>query len=68
MHNGQLTEAVDCFDQPYWNYIRRQIAQKAQDIRRQGFFGPAMLPMDELQYTDIYPTLKNLEKKFNIKK
>ncbi len=68
IHNGKLTEAADCFDQPYWDYVRTQISQKAQDIRRQGFFGPAMLGMGELEYTDAAHTLKNLEKRFNIKK
>ncbi len=67
VHNGKLTEAADCFDQPYWNFIRDQIAQKAQDIRRQGFFGPAMLGMGELEYTDVANNLKNLEKRFIVK-
>jgi len=64
VHNGRLTEAVDCFDHPYWDMVRGQIAKKAQDIRRQGFFGPAMLGMGELEYTDVAKTLKNLEKRF----
>ncbi len=68
VHNGKLTEAADCFDQPYWDCVRIQISKKAQDIRRQGFFGPAMLGMGELEYTDMAHTLKNLEKRFNIKK
>jgi len=68
VHNGKLSEAVDCFDQPYWDLVRAQIAQKAQDIRRQGFFGPAMLGMGELEYTDVAQTLKNLEKRFIVKK
>lgn len=67
VHNGKLTEAVDCFDQPYWDYVRSQISKKSQDIRRQGFFGPAMLGMGELDYTDIVHTLKNLEERFTIK-
>jgi fructose 1,6-bisphosphate aldolase/phosphatase len=65
---GRLTEAADCFAQPYWDNIRTRIAGKAEEIRRQGFFGPAMLGMGELEYTQMAPTLKNLEKKFNIKK
>jgi fructose 1,6-bisphosphate aldolase/phosphatase len=68
VHDGKLTEAVDCFDHPYWDYVRTQISKKAQDIRRQGFFGPAMLGMGELEYTDMAQTLKNLEKRFTIKK
>jgi len=41
--------------------------KKAQEVRRQGFFGAAMLPMRELEYTDIINVLKNLEKRFIIK-
>lgn len=67
VHNGKLTEAADCFDHPYWDYVRNQISAKAQDFRRQGFFGPAMLPMTELEYTDVAPTLINLEKRFIVR-
>lgn len=68
VRRGKLTEAADCFAQPYWDNIRTRIAGKAEEIRKQGFFGPAMLGMGELEYTQMAPTLKNLEKKFNIKK
>jgi fructose 1,6-bisphosphate aldolase/phosphatase len=68
MKNGKLTEPVDCFDQPYWDYVRMKVSQKAEEIRRQGFSGPAMLPMTELEYTGVMETLKELEKRFKIKK
>jgi len=32
-----------------------------------GFFGPAMLGMGELEYTDVAQTLKNLEKRFIVR-
>jgi len=66
--NGKLTEPADCFDQPYWDYIRKKVSWKAEEIRRQGFFGPAMLPMTELEYTGVMETLNELEKKFVIRK
>jgi D-fructose 1,6-bisphosphatase (EC 3.1.3.11) len=66
IHNGKLTEAADCFDQPYWDYVRSRVSRKAEDIRRQGFFGPAMLGMGELEYTEMAPILKNLEKRFKV--
>lgn len=66
--NGKLTEPADVFDQPYWDYIRNKVSEKAEEIRRQGFSGPAMLPMSELEYTGITETLKVLEKRFIIKK
>ena len=47
-HRGKLTEPVDCFVQPFWDEVRRKVANKALDMRRQGFVGAAMLPMDEL--------------------
>jgi fructose 1,6-bisphosphate aldolase/phosphatase len=68
MKNGKLTEPVDCFDQPYWDYVRMKVSQKAEEIRKQGFSGPAMLPMTELEYTGVMETLKELEKRFKIRK
>ncbi len=68
MKSGKLTEPADCFDQPYWDYIRRKVSEKAEEIRRQGFSGPAMLPMTELEYTGVMETLKELEKRFVIRK
>jgi len=66
--NGKLTEPVDVFDQPHWDYVRQKVAQKAEEIRRQGFFGAAMLPYSELEYGGIVETLKKLEKRFVIRK
>jgi fructose 1,6-bisphosphate aldolase/phosphatase len=68
MHNGKLAGPADCFDQPYWDYIRMQVSKKAEGIRRQGFSGPAMLPMSELEYTGVMDTLNNLEKRFIVRK
>ena len=68
MKNGKLTEPADCFDQPYWDYVRTKISQKAEEIRRQGFSGAAMLPMSELEYTGVVETLKELEKRFVVRK
>jgi len=65
---GKLTEPADAFDHPYWEWVRDEAARKAQEIRRQGFFGPAMLPMSELEYTGVVETLNELEKKFKIRK
>lgn len=68
VHNGKLTEAADAFVQPYWDYVRNQVSRKAQEIRRQGFFGPAMLPMSELEYGGVKEVLQELDKRFIIKK
>ena len=62
--NGKLTEPTDVFDHPYWDYIRDKVSIKAEAIRKQGFSGPSMLPMSELEYTGVRETLKELEKRF----
>lgn len=61
---GVLSEPVDVFEHPFWDEIRTQTARKAQEIRRQGFFGPAMLSMQELEYTGIMERLASLESRF----
>lgn len=66
--NGQLTESVDAFSHPFWDQVRRNISEKAIEIRKQGFFGAAMLPMTELEYGGIVEILKELEGKFKIEK
>ncbi|RMD69017.1 MAG: fructose 1,6-bisphosphatase, partial [Gammaproteobacteria bacterium] len=67
MHEGKLTEAVDAFAHPFWDKVRDKVAEKAMEIRRQGFFGAAMLPMSELEYTGIMEKLKALDARFTIR-
>ena len=67
MHNGKLTEAVDTFAHPFWDTVRVNVSNKAIDMRRQGFFGAAMLPMSELEYTGIMEMLKSLDERFEIR-
>jgi fructose 1,6-bisphosphate aldolase/phosphatase len=43
------------------------VADKAQEMRRQGFFGAAMLPMAELEYTGIMEKLKALDEHFTVR-
>jgi fructose 1,6-bisphosphate aldolase/phosphatase len=62
--DGKLTEPVDVFDHPFWDYVRNQVAEKAASIRRQGFSGAAMLPYSELEYGGIVEKLSSLEEKF----
>lgn len=66
--NGKLVGPADAFDHPYWDYVRENVSRKAEEIRRQGFSGPAMLSMTELEYTGVMETLKSLEKRFVTKK
>lgn len=63
--NGIFTEMVDLFDHPLWDLVREKAAKKALDIREQGFFGSAMLGMNELEYNEgLIQRLKILNKKF----
>ena len=66
-HQGKLTEPLDCFAHPFWNTVRDRVAGKAIEMRRQGFFGAAMLPMSELEYTGIVEELGSLDKRFVVR-
>jgi len=66
VRNGKLTDPADPFDHPYWEYARNKISAKNEDLRRQGFFGPAMLPYSELEYGGIVERLKRMDSKFQI--
>jgi fructose 1,6-bisphosphate aldolase/phosphatase len=68
MRNGKLTEPADAFDQPFWDWVRDLVSQKAMEIRRQGFSGCAMLPYSELEYGGIVEKMKKLDGKFKIRK
>jgi fructose 1,6-bisphosphate aldolase/phosphatase len=37
------------------------------EMRRQGFSGPAMLPMSELEYTGVTEKLEALDKRFQVR-
>jgi fructose 1,6-bisphosphate aldolase/phosphatase len=67
MHNGMLTGPVDAFDHPFWDRVRGHVADKAMDMRRQGFFGAAMQSMAELEYTGIVERLNVIEKRFSVR-
>lgn len=67
VHEGRLTEPVDLFDHPYWNAVRLKAADKATEIRRQGFSGPAMLSYQELEYGGIVKILERLESQFTVR-
>ncbi|HFC53563.1 MAG TPA: fructose 1,6-bisphosphatase [Gammaproteobacteria bacterium] len=67
MHEGRLTEAVDAFAHPFWDKVRDRVADKAMEMRRQGFTGAAMLPMAELEYTGIMEKLEALQSRFVVR-
>jgi fructose 1,6-bisphosphate aldolase/phosphatase len=67
VHGGKLTEPLDCFAHPFWDSVRHRAAQKGMEMRRQGFFGAAMLPMNELEYTGIVEKLAALDGRFRVR-
>ena len=67
VHDGTLTEARDGFSHPFWDTVRQHVTDKAINMRRQGFLGAAMLPMNELEYTGITQKLQMLDEKFTIR-
>lgn len=67
VHEGKLTEAVDYFDQPFWDVVREKATLKTLEMRAQGFYGPAMAGMDELEYTGVMENLKRLSNKFVVR-
>jgi fructose 1,6-bisphosphate aldolase/phosphatase len=67
VHQGRLTEALDCFAHPFWNPVRDRAAEKGMEMRKQGFFRAAMLSMGELEYTSIMEKLKALEPSFRVR-
>lgn len=68
MHNGKFTATGDCFDDPVFDEVRRMAAQKSFAMREQGFVMPAMLPMEEIEYTILADKIKELEKRFVVRK
>ena len=68
VHNGKFTEVVDLFDHPFWDWVRNNAAQKAAEIRMQGFSGPAMLPYSELEYGGVVDKMGQLDKRFAVRK
>jgi fructose 1,6-bisphosphate aldolase/phosphatase len=64
---GRLTEAVDLFRHPFWESVWARVADKALEIRRQGFPGAAMPPGGELEYAGHVRVLDRLGKRFTVR-
>jgi fructose 1,6-bisphosphate aldolase/phosphatase len=67
VHGCKLSEPVDAFDHPFWDYVREKVARKAIELREQGFSGAAMLPYSELEYGGIVDRMEKLDKLFKIR-
>lgn len=63
---GKLSEGVDIFGNVVWDETRRKAQQKGAELRQQGFVGPAMLPVQELEYSAFRTSLEELDKAFQV--
>jgi fructose 1,6-bisphosphate aldolase/phosphatase len=64
---GKLSEGVDIFGNVAWDATRLKAQRKAEELRQQGFVGPAMLPIQELEYSAFRTSLANLEAEFQVR-
>lgn len=65
--DGKLSKGVDLFGNVAWDATRLKAQRKGEDIRQQGFVGPAMLPIQELEYSAFRQTLADLEARFELR-
>lgn len=63
---GKLSERVDIFGNVVWDATRLKAQRKAEELRSQGFIGPAMLPIQELEYSAFRDSLARLEEEFEV--
>jgi fructose 1,6-bisphosphate aldolase/phosphatase len=64
---GKLSEGVDIFGNVAWEATRLKAQRKAEELRQQGFAGPAMLPIQELEYSAFRDSLAELEEQFQLR-
>jgi fructose 1,6-bisphosphate aldolase/phosphatase len=64
VRDGVLAGPVDLFRNPVWEVFREQAVRKGAEMRAQGFFNPAMLGMEELEYGGIVERLRALDARF----
>ena len=64
VRNGKMTEPVDLFDDPAFDYVRRQSQQITEYMRVHGPFEPHRLPMEDMEYTTLPKVMKKLGPRF----
>jgi len=64
VRDGILAGPIDLFKNPVWEVFREDAVRKGAEMRAQGFFNPAMLGMEELEYGGIMERLKALDQRF----
>ena len=66
---GCFSDAVmDFFDNVAWDEVRRRAQNKGDEMRLQGWSGPAMLPYTELEYSGFRDTVTGLVDRFRIRR
>lgn len=60
---GKLSEREDLFGNPVWDATRLKAQRRGEEVSQQGYFGPAMLPISELEYGAIRDVLAEPEKR-----
>lgn len=63
---GKLSDRADLFGDAAWDFTRLKAQEKGIDMRHQGFFGAAMLPYQELEYSAMKETIEEADKRFKI--
>mgnify|MGYP001577554561 CR=1 FL=1 len=61
-------EGVDIFGNNVWEATRQKIVRKAEEFRRQGFFGATMAGNAELAYTGIVEAINKLDHNFVLRR
>ena len=64
LKNGKLTEPVDLFDDPAFDYTRKNAQRVTDYMRRHGPFEPHRLPMADMEYTTLPKVMKKLGTRF----
>ena len=64
LHNGQLTEPSDLFDDPAFDDARHKSQLITDYMRRHGPFEPHRLPMEEMEYTTLPSIMKSIGNRF----
>jgi hypothetical protein len=63
------TESADALDHSFWDVVRQEVVEKAQWMRRRGFFGATVFPWNELEYSAGPVTkMKGLQSRFGLEK
>ena len=64
LKDGKLTEPVDLFDDPAYDYTRQRVGRVTDYMRRHGPFEPHRLPMADMEYTTLPKVMKKLGSRF----